>query len=281
MVNFFLDGANGDTIQLDDGELFQLSTGFRGTGLTASDLRVTASAGDGGVWRSTRKESREFDVPLTVFGSSRSDLEARLRRLAKILSDRQGQPTLRAVYPSEEEWTIKVNYVAGAETTYGEEGRNHYCQWTMTWQAPDPYWESNTLVAFSIGTGGGRGLLPELDELQVSSSQALGLVTIENPGDVDAYPVWTIEGPSTQVEITLNGVGFTYDETLVAADTITVDTKNATVLNGTTNKYGFLGAAPKLFRIPAGLSEISLVATGADGDTRISGYFKPRREVLY
>lgn len=281
MVNFYLDGTNGDSIQLDDGELFQLTNGFRGTGITPSDLRVTQSASDGATWRSTRKQSRDFDVPLVVFGSSRSDLEARLRRLARALSDRHGQPTLRAVYPNGEEWTIKVNFVAGAETTYGDDGTNLFARWPMTWQAPDPYWVSNQIVSFAVGSSGGQGLLPELDELNVSSSQALGTVTLENPGDVDSYPVWTLEGPFTQVEITAGGIGFTYEETLVEGESVVIDTKAATVLSGSTNKYGFLGAAPKLFHIPAGTSEVSLVATGADPATRIAGYFNPRREVLY
>jgi hypothetical protein len=281
MVNFYLDGANGDTIQLDDGQLFQLTNGFRGTGITPSELRVTQSASDGAVWRSTRKQSRDFDIPLVVFGSSRPDLESRLRQLARALSDRQGQPTLRAVYPSGEEWAIKVNFVAGAETTYGEDGNNLFARWPMTWQAPDPYWVSNTIVSFAVGSSGGQGLLPELDELNVSSSQALGNVTLDNPGDVDAYPVWTLEGPFTDVVITRGGVGFTYNEELLVGESVVIDAKAATVLSGSTNKYEFLGSAPKLFAIPAGPSEISLVANGADSNTRIAGYFNPRREVLY
>lgn len=290
VVNLTLIGANGDTIPLDNGSDFVLSSGFRGTGLAASELRVTASAGDGGTWRGTRKASRDLDVPLTVLGSSRDDVETKLRRFAAALSDRYGTPKLRATYGDGTSYDLEVHYVAGAETTYGSDARNLFCNWAMTWQAPDPFWVSNRAVEFSVGASAQtRGLLAApvgetatLSALRVSSSQALGSLTIENPGDVDAFPVWTIDGPATSVSITLDGVGFTYGETLVSGNRITIDTRTATVTNAAgVNKYGFLGTAPKLFRIPPGTSTLSIVATGADSNTRINGYFNPRREVIF
>jgi phage-related protein len=116
----------------------------------------------------------------------------------------------------------------------------------------------------------------------VSSSQALGTLTIENDGDVDAYPVWVINGPATNVSITVNGIGFEYTESLSSGETITIDARTATVTDDAgTNKYAFLGTAPKLFRIPPGSTNVSIVATGADSNTRINGNFNPRREVIY
>lgn len=290
VVNLTLVGANGDTIPLDNGSDFVLSSGFSGTGLTSSQLRITASAGDGGTWRGTRKASRDLDVPLTVLGSTRDDVEAKLRRFAAALSDRYGVPKLRASYDDGTSYDLAVHYVAGAETTYGEDAGNLFCNWNMSWKAPDPFWVSNQAVQFTVTTSGEvRGLLAApvgqtatLSALRVSSSQALGLITIENPGDVDSFPVYKIEGPATNVAITLNGVGFTYTETLVAGNIITIDTKSATVTNAAgVNKYGFLGTSPKLFRIPPGTSSLSIEATGADASTKISGYFNPRREVIF
>lgn len=289
-ITLSLLGSNGDTITFD-GNDFVIGTGLRGMGIPVSELRVTQSAGDGATWRSTRKAARDFDVPVTVFGSDRSDVETKLRRLASALSDRYGSvPKLRATYEDGSAFEIEIHYVSGAETTFGDDAGNLFCSWPMTWSAPDPYWVSTASTQYSVkadaGTSGllsaAGGSTATLSALRVSSSQALGSITIENTGDVDAYPVWVIEGPATDVSVTIGGAGFSYTETLIAGDRITIDTKTATVTNAAgTNKYGFLAAAPKLFRIPPGSATLSIVATGADSNTRISGSFSPRREVIF
>lgn len=290
VINLTLIGANGDTIALDNGSDFILTKGLRGFGIPVSEVRITPSAGDGGTWRSTRKASRDLDVPITVVGTSRDDVEDKLRRLASALSDRYGTPKLRATYGDGTAFELEVHYLTGADTTYGSDAGNLFCTWPMTWRAPDPYWVSTTAQQYSVkadaGTSGllsaAVGSTATLSALRVSSSQALGSITIENTGDVDAFPTWVIDGPATNVTVTLNGVGFSYTETLVAGDRITIDTKTATVTNAAgTNKYSFLGTAPKLFRIPPGNSTLSVVATGADSNTRINGNFNPRREVIF
>lgn len=283
VISLSLVGANGDTIQFD-GVDYVITSGLRGLGIPASEVRVTQSAGDGGTWRGTRKASRDLDVPVTVLGTSRDDVEAKLRRLASAMSDRYGAPKLRATYDNGTAYELTVHFVAGADTTYGDDAGNLFCSWPMTWRAPDPFWVSTSSTQFSVKAAGTtRGLLTApLSSLRVSSSQALGSITIENDGDVDAFPVWVIEGPSTSVTITLNGVGFEYTEALEAGDTITVDTKTATVTDAAgVNKYAFLGTAPKLFKIPAGSSTVSIIAEGADSTTRINGNFSPRREVVF
>jgi phage-related protein len=288
-INLSLIGSNGDVIHFDEVD-FVIGTGLRGTGIPVSEVRVTQSAADGATWRSTRKASRDLDVPVTVLGHNRDDVETKLRRLANALSDRYGAPKLRATYDDGASYEIEVHYVSGAETTYGSDAGNVFCLWAMTWTAPDPYWVSTLSSQYSVNaSSSSAGLLSAdvgqtatLSALRVSSSQALGSLTIENAGDVDAFPVWVIDGPATNVSITLDGVGFDYTETLALGDRITIDTKTASVTDSEgVNKYGFLGSAPKLFRIPPGTSTLSIVAEGAEAATRISGNFNPRREVIF
>lgn len=283
MVTLTLNGANGDSIALDGSDGFVLTQGLRGLGLTPADLRLTSSAGDGATWRGTRRRERDIDAPVTVLGAHRDEVAQKLRRLAAVLSDRIAPPSLVATYGAGESYAITVHYVAGAETQYGGEAGALFCTWPMTWRAPDPYWVSTEPVIFSaVGATSSRNLLPNLVALEVSSSQALGTLTVSNPGDVDAYPVWTVKGPTSSLTISQAGVGFTYSSALTSSDTLTIDTRAGTVRNQAgTNLYGGLAAAPKLFRLPPGSSTVSIVATGATADTRISGYFNPRRELIF
>lgn len=283
-LDYSLVAANGDTIPLDGSTGFYLRPGFRGAGIPTTDVKMYPSAGDGSTWASTRRGIRELDLPIMIVGDDRSDVETKLRRLASALADRYGVPKLLATYSDGEAYDIEVHYTGGGETVFGSEAGATFASWPITLQAPDPFWLSRTPVQFSLAyQASARGLIPRLDQLQVSPSEVLGSYLITNPGEVDAYPVWTLEGKSSgSTSVTLNGVGFTYTETMVSGDKRIIDARGATVVDAAgANKYAFLGTAPKLFAIPPGPSTIVISIAGADSSTKLSGFFLPRREVLH
>jgi hypothetical protein len=41
----------------------------------------------------------------------------------------------------------------------------------------------------------------------LSASSVLGASSIDNPGDVPAWPLWTVQGPTTQVQLTNTTTG--------------------------------------------------------------------------
>jgi hypothetical protein len=270
-LDIILIGGNDDTIHLDGSQGIYLNSGFRGTGIAPTSVRLQNSAGDGGVWRSTRRTQREFDLPLTVLGASREAVEGTLRRLSAALSDRSKAPRLRALYSDGTgPFDIEIHYTGGAETTFGEEAGETFCRWPITVTAPDPYWTSVDSESVFLGTNpDARGLLPKLAALQVKSSQVIGDFAVENSGDVDAYPTWTFRGPADAVTVAdPSGKSFSYDAAIAVDETITVDTKIGTVTNQAgVNKYGSLGASPKLFSIPAGRSVVNVSATGTSPGT--------------
>ena len=98
-------------------------------------------------------------------------------------------------------------------------------------QAPNPYWESVSPQNYTLQMSAGRGLLGggSLTKLRLSGQYGFGDVTLVNPGDVVAYPTWTVNGPCDAVSITQNGVGFTYNEPIAAGDSITIDTLSGTL----------------------------------------------------
>lgn len=278
-ITISLTGVNGDTITFGNDE-FILTSGVRGFGIPQTALRIDSSAGEGGVFRYSKRDVRELDLPIMVTGSDRDDVDSKLRRLANLL---RGKTALIASYSDGTQYELDVYYAGGAETQYGEDAGATFCKWVLTVKAPQPYWVSVQPQSFWVsGAPGTVGLLPQLSRLQLSSSQALGTITVQNNGDVDAPPIWVINGPATNVAITLNGVGFQYTAALAIGDTITIDTDSGTVVDQTgANKYANLSAAPKLFAIPSGISNISITATGSGSSTKISGFFQPRREVIH
>ncbi len=285
-ITISLTGENGDTITFDN-STYVLTTGVRGFGIPAPLLRIDKSAADGGVFRLSKRDVRDLDLPIVILGDESADVQSRLRRLSNIL---RGKVTITAAYMSGDAYELDTYFNGGAETTFGEDGNKSLCRWVVTLQAPQPYWTSATPQSFSVSASTAtRGLLgapggttATLSALRVKSSQALGSVAIENVGDIASPVTWVITGPAATVSVSLNGVGFSYTSAIGSGEVITINSELGTVTDASgVNKYAGLGSAPKFFSIPSGTSTVSITATGADTTTRISGYFSPRREVIH
>lgn len=281
-ISYSLIGANGDEIVFDY-ENYVLATGISGFGIPPAEVRIAESAGNGGIFRFSKRGIRDVDLPITIFGSSRGDVEAKLRRLAKLTQDTKGPTKLKAAYPSESPLILTMHYTGGAEGQWGDDEGLTYCTWVMSFQAPMPFWEAEASQSFEIGAPvGGRGLLPELSKLKVSSSNTLGSVIVTSNADTDVFPVWTITGPIGNLTITSGTVGFSFTTALLTGETVIVDTEAGTVQTPEgVNRYDILGPAPKLFPFPIGTTVIAVTGTGSDSNTVVRCDYALRFEVVH
>lgn len=285
-ISISLIGSNGDTIQLTNSDSdFILTTGVLGFGIPPTKVRIAESASDGGVWRYTKRGVRDLDLPIAVTGTNRQDVETKLRRLANLLQDIDGPTKIRATYTDGLAYELKAHYVGGGDVQYGPNSNGKLAKWVISMQAPNPFWESVSPLNYTLAMSDERGLIrgdSSLSQMQLSGQYGLGDVTLVNPGDVVAYPTWTITGPCDSVSISLNGLGFVYELPIAAGDQIIIDTAAGTVVdqNGV-NKYAGLAPAPKLFAVRPGTQTVAIQAIGAVQGTIIAGNFKPRREVLH
>jgi len=282
-VTISLVGSNGDAIELGDSSDFVLTTGTTGFGIAATQVRIDESAGPGGVWRHTKRGVRDLDLPVAVFGTDREDVETKLRRLSRLLQDTNGPTKIVANYSDGKSVFLQAHYVGGAETQFGEDANKTFCKWVIQMQAPKPYWETVALESFQVGAGNtGRGLLPQLSKLKVSSSQSLGAVIVNNPGEVESYPIWTLRGPLDTATISNGTQSFTYGATIASGEIITINTETGLVTDSSNaNKYANLGPAPKLFTIQPGTTTLEITGSGSDATTVISCYYSPRYEVVH
>lgn len=284
-IDFSLIGANNDSISLA-GPDYILETGATGFGIPQPLVRIDPSAGNGGKFRFLKRGIRVVDLPITILSENGDDLEDKLRRLARIMAE---EFTLQGMYATGEVWSLKLYMDGGTETTFGDTANQFFCKWVVNARAPQPFWVSSEATTFSVSAVEvARGLLGvstgsrSLSQLQVSSGQALGTIVVTNSGDVEAPLFWKIDGPSTSVTVSLDGLSFVYEANLLVNQSILINTELGTVITNTgANAYSGLGAAPKLFDLPAGAAVINITATGADANTKISGSFNPRREVLH
>lgn len=280
-VDYSLVGSNGDTIVFDYSN-YVLNPDFIGLGIPPANVRIEPSAGDGGVFRHSKRGVRSIDMSVTVLGTDRADVQDKLRRLSRLLQDTLGPTKIVAEYPNGDTLSMEVHYVAGAESQWGSDAGLTWNKWTLSFQAPNPFWISEDIESFTISTGNtGRGLLPELTKLKVSSSQTLGTIEVDNEGDVPAFPIWEITGPVTDLTVSNGTQSFTFPE-IFAGQTLTIDTEAGTVVdqNGD-NRYNLLGPAPKLFRLPPGQSGVSITGTAGNNNFTASLIYSPRFEVVH
>ena len=282
-ISYALQGSNGEMIAFDNVN-YVLNPGMVGFGIAPTEVRIDPSAGIGGVFRHSRRGIRELDLPITVLGDNHVDVQTKLRKLARITQDRRGPMRLRATYETGQQLFIDLHYVGGAEGQWGEDaGGLTYANWVLSCQAPKPFWESLDVQTFDV-TGGqtGRGLLPQLTRLKVSSSEALGDVTISSNADVEAFPKWTVTGPITNVTISNGTESWTISGTITAEQTFTVDTEDKTVVDQDgVNRYDRLGPAPKLFPFLPGETTISVTGLNSTENTQIIAEWALRFEVVH
>jgi len=284
-VTISLTGANGDTVTLGYGD-YILESEVSGFGRPPVKVRIDENASDGGTFRYSRRSIREIDMPVMVTGSTRADVESKLRRLAKILDNSSGAGTVITVtYSTGDVWFIEGHNVSGADTKFGENGAINFARWLLVFQCPNPFWTRQAPVSISVAaSSSGRGLFSPntMVYMKVAASQVLGNVSVDNPGDVASPPTYILTGPFDSVTITQGGVGFTYNAAVTAGNTVTVNTQTGTVVDQSgVNKYASLSAAPKFFTIPSGTSQVSMTAVNTTTATLLQLNFQPRKEVVF
>lgn len=133
-----------DKLDLDSvlmtGRGIQVTAGVTGFGLPPIQTRWTERAGDGAVFRSRRARPRDLDLPLTIVGRNRADLQALFSRLASMLA---GPCRLRTIEDDGSSWWTTVHWVGGGQYAHGVDTHGpdeNEVDIVITVRAPDPYW---------------------------------------------------------------------------------------------------------------------------------------------
>ena len=266
-ITISLVGANGDTIVLgttSSEEDYILGKSVAGFGLTSLSVNISEGAGDGGKYLSTRRLTRQIDLPIYTIGTDPADVETKLRRLGRLLSDRSGATRIVATYPDLTEFYIDGYLVSGGDVTYGDSAGKDYALWAIQLSCPQPYWTNSEPVVQTL-TGAG-----------------ITTVSLTNNGDIETYITLDITGAITDIQFSNTLGALDYDAPILSTETITIDCENATVKDDTgVNKYGNLAPLPKMIRIPRGTSSLTITGTGIDTAAVVNISFYERRELIF
>lgn len=238
---------------------------------------------DGNFRRGTRAKAREIMIPLVIFADEgRTAFMARKRALLAAMNPQAGMGTLTLTEPDGSLRRISAYYSAGAEGTQDvDTSGRRWVSYGLTFTCPSPFWlGADVGRTFRVSAGG--SFFPSGVPWNVADSQVIGShVAITNPGDVTAYPVWTIQGPATAAVFTNNLTGevWTFTGTLLITDTLVVDCRErikTVTLNGVTNLWPDLSVDSVLWALGDGLNDVSLTVSGSTAATVVSFALTPR-----
>jgi hypothetical protein len=188
---------------------------------------------------------------------------------------------LRITRPDGTAREIEAYYEDGWTGTAGENWVS--ANPVLTLYCPDGYWRDvDAQVVRREHQTAGRPFLSPF--LSVSNSQVLGASAINNPGDVDAWPSWTITGPAASVTATnaTTGEAFTIDYDLLAGEQITITTTRLRPLvrgPGGQNLVGSLNwPGAVLWSLLPGVNDVNFSIAGSAEGTAIELAFHPRYE---
>lgn len=256
-----------------DGSVWSLTTpadgvvlgpGVRGLAeADAADFEDESPGVDGSRWRGSRDLAREVFWPVWVVGPQGQEWVERDRAFRRSLS--RASPGL---------WTV---------TQPNGESRSLVCRlrridpaidldpslvgvagYAIALVADDPYWLgapiSRTWRQAGPADFFGEGGPP----FRVSPVSTLATATMRNPGDVDAWPVWRVDGPTTTVDLGVDGGVVEVPFAVPGGSSLTIDThptRQVALLDGQ-DVTGDLGEV-QWRRIPAGGEvPLSLAMTG-------------------
>jgi hypothetical protein len=272
------------------GSKVKLTSSLTGTGLPPVAVQWFEGAGDGANYRGARVLPRTLDLPLSFYGTDREDTWDLFSQLAVIFAPTNGNSVRMKMELDGDVWYSDIVRTGGGDFSWDKDTNGStFLRTVITVQAGDPYWTRNDATSQVVSPGGlGRGLIktpsPRLSALKVSTTNSLGSVTFQNPGDVAVYPVWTLSGPFTGFTLTSpSGDVLSWTGTVLVNESIKVDTEAGTVVNQLgVNKYAGLGAVPRFWSIPAGNSvgTVEMLNTSTSGSVA-TVLWRPKKWMLF
>lgn len=244
---------------------------------------------DGSMVRGARASARPILLPIFVYGIDRQTLRQFKAKLANALNPKFGYSVLTFIEQDGQPRRLRCYYAGGMEgnESVGSSGFT-WISYGIQLTAADPYFYGDTTVAldWSFGTEQpflGNPFLPlNLNKGTVSK----GTLIIDNPGDIEAWPVWELTGPLRRFEIIgPDGTSFGIPlqagglDALAAGRTLTIDCRPGykTAVDQTgMNYFPLLSANPSLWSVPPGTSIAQGDLLAGSGTSKVKLTLYPR-----
>ncbi|MGV9693324.1 phage tail domain-containing protein [Streptomyces sp. NPDC003444] len=249
---------------------------------------------EGGTFRGARAASREIMIPVYLHAIDRRTLRELKRKLIGSLNPQNGFCLLKMMEGDGQPRYLEVHYKGGMEGQETEDASGFcWVKYGLQFTALKPWFVSDRLPVAEWSFGGGESFLSAgqpFMPLRISRGAVAGSsIPVVNPGDVEGWPIWHIEGPvrsfrltgpdgRQQFAISAPAGG---SDAVPAGRTLTVDTRpgyKSLKDDRGTNYWSRLDTspAPALWSVPPGRSLVGVELVAGSGPATLKLTLNPR-----
>lgn len=264
---------NGPAINLLDPSadgVMLVQDGVRGLSMPpVQRYSSTSPAVHGSRNRGHRVEEREVFWPLLVWTRDGTDAWMRLdSRLWDGL-----RPDVEGWWVVETAWSgrrrLRCRFADDGDHSFGRDpSRSGWALYGVRLVAEQPFWTSES-TPIEWDQGAPAEFFPG-PPFRISGSRRMDSATLRNPGDVHAWPVWTINGPCSSATVGVGGRQVVVPFAVASGERLVIDTRPehmtatlVTAAGAEVDRTADLGAATEFAPVPAGGTvDLSLTAPG-------------------
>ena len=299
-------GANGDVVDFaPGGRPFRLARNFGLLGVPPVELASVSSPGlvSGSLRGKPRRQPKPIVVRVLVLADTPQRLYESLERLATAVdpvtpgSSAGRDSRLVVTRPDGTIRQLSARYSSGLETWPVITTGQTEVEVEILFRADDPHWTDLTLVGevvnFPVTSTGDQDTPFDdpatafdeagtpFDGFRATAEEGTAVATLTNAGNAETWPIWTITGAATSVEVSnrTTGAVWRWEGNVAGTSELTVDTNDrfpSARLNGANAWSGLAVGAKNLFPLIAGPNNIVVTVLGADTNTTLSCTWLPR-----
>jgi hypothetical protein len=180
----------------------------------------------GATWRGHTVDAREVFWPIQIYHDLDSagwvDRDRAFWRTMR--PEKTGVWTVR--HPSGAERHLDLRFSNDGDVTYEHDPvLRGWSNYGITLTAEQPFWRAAPIKR-EWSAGGPLPFFPEGsgETYTISPSATLDSAAMPNPGDVDAYPVWEIHGPTSSAQVGVEGRNITIPFGVADGQVLVIDT---------------------------------------------------------
>lgn len=227
---------------------------------------------DGTAWQGLRLPASDPFWPVRVItpggGLAFRDLVSAFRNA---VGRGAGEVTMTVITPENRSRFLRARYVSGFNVQTDVDPIYHeHLVYGIDWLAADPFWHvpQSPIVFQAVDP---VALFPG-PPFAINPSNTVASASVLNPGDVGAWPVWTVAGPFTSFQVGVGASTVAVAVTKIAGESVTIDMdprRRTVVDNAGANMWANV-TDDTFAPIPPGESDLSLAVTGSGTGTTIS-----------
>ncbi len=258
--------SSGSPVDLNDRVHTFLLRGMIGHRMPPIDISSSELPSyQGSLLETKRYKERTLAIPWALLGDNYTDFSRRFRQITKQLTLSGGIGQLDFSMPDGSKRYIRGIFKDGLDGGDSKFGDNQVLKTVLTFLCFDPFFYDNTEITGVVTAG--YTLLPFFPILPFLLAKAgtFSSDSIDNPGDWDAYPTWTVQGPGTTIIIENLTYGELLQVNVTLSDTdvleiISAPDEKDVLLNGVSS-MDLLSDDSQFFALRPGNNDIEFSAT--------------------